>query len=204
MQRPLFRILGVFVDTKNHNTPVGFRLLEESTLQAVDTNFDEAYMLFTRGCQPGQSNGSHFKVLPADDTITLRFSLRIGKKKENKPKQHRIFDLIIFTDGTKWKNYPVLDAHTKQVIHNDFVIVRAKMIDEKGNIEGYLVADANLAQQGLTFQELLSYKDVGFVNIKVVTKQGTTFIQTLKGELPYIFSSVARTKGPHLTHGWVS
>lgn len=94
------------------------------------------------------------------------------------------------TDGSSLKKFPVLRADNLYCIENDFVIVRARVVnDETGELEGFIVTDYRGESQTISPQELANYKRIGYLNFKMSIKNDKPVFQALKGTIPGVLLS---------------
>lgn len=181
---PNLRIIGLIFDPRDKSL-LGFRILEEKSVQMANMELVQALRMFMPDGLAVNGGLTHGKVIlnqGRDAKFKIGgFSVKVHfQEKDSKPQ-------LLMTDGTELAKYPIIDASTMQVVNNDVVIVRAKVQKlTTGEVTGYLVTDGNGLIECLTPQDLASYKDVGYLNVKLTEKNGVPTFKALKGEIPTV------------------
>lgn len=188
-----WRIIAFFlhVDEQSRGTIVGYRFLDEDSLQIYNYTEKETSDVLTQG--PSRRVGlSHGSILNKRGHLNLAFGRQLI------PTSLLCFNL---TDGDV-KNLPVLDADTGQCLFNDSFIFRARVRDKLQEV-GFLVTNYKGESIFMSAIELLRFSQATFYNGKrIVRGEDITFVE-LKGRMPEIqLSSLRKQNSQKVSEDW--
>lgn len=189
-----WRIIALFlhIDEQSRGTIVGYRFLDEGSLQIYNYTENETLEALTQGPSRRRVVLSHGSILNKRSHLSLAFG------KQLLPTSLLFFNL---TDGDV-KNLPVLDADTGQCLFNDSFIIRARVKDKLHEV-GYLVTNYKGETQFMTAKELLRFSQATFYNGKrIVRGEDITFVE-LQGKMPEIqLSTLRKQNSQKVSENW--
>lgn len=162
------------VNEQNRGLIVGYRFLDEDSLQVYNCTEEETFEALTKG-------PSRRVVLSHGAMLNNRGHLALFFGRQLIPTSLLCFNLA---DGDI-KHIPVVDADTGECLFNDSFIFRARIIDRLHEV-GFLVTNYIGECLFMSAEELLRFSQATFYNGKrIVRGKDITFVE-LKGRMPEI------------------
>lgn len=188
------RLIGLLVQANNGKPDVvGYRFLDEDTLEVLNVTTEDTYISLRNGkvgggivLSHGTGGGKQVKIkLPflnvAVDTPILDFKL---------------------TDG-KVNQLPLIDANTGQCIGNNKIIFRARVVSGNQTV-GYLVTSYNGSYHFMNIQGLSGYTADDIYNAKKVRNKKVNVwdFKAVKGNMPTISLDNLQADGQYVRESW--
>lgn len=180
-----FRVLALIQDREN-NRVIGYRVMDEVTTRTEDIRTEQFIEV-----SKNQIIVNGKMALRGFETEFDRTDMSLGL----------IVPMIFVpTDGTSIKKYPHLSASTMLIFKNNPVIVRARIVEPKtNNLQGFLITNGLGQLSTISVQGLVDLQTTGYLNVKLVVKDGKPIFQALKGNIPDILTTVV-AKGDYGLH----
>ena len=188
-----WRIIALLlqVDEQSRGTIVGYRFLDEDSLQLYNYTENQTSEVLIKG-------PTRRVVLSHGSLLNNRGHLSLSFGRTLIPTTLLSFNLA---DGDV-KNLPVLDVNTGECLINDSFIFRARVRDKLHEV-GFLVTTYTGECEFMSAEELLRFSQATFYNGKrIVRGEHITFVE-LKGRMPEIqLSRLEKQNSQRVSEDW--